>query len=70
MAREYPRFAFKAALRRIWSAAPPNALLNAVLFTPPMLALAQQIYFQKRALPGQDRTPGAARRFSHAGRSG
>lgn len=51
MAREYPRFALKAWMRRIWSAAPPNALLNATLFTPPMCALARWIYFQKRTGP-------------------
>ncbi len=49
MAQEYPRFALKTWMRRLWSAAPPNAILNATLFTPPMRALAQWIYFQKRA---------------------
>lgn len=48
MAREYPRFGLKTWMRRAWSAAPPNALVNAALFTPPMRALAQWIYFQKR----------------------
>lgn len=48
MAKEYPRFPVKTWLRRIWSAAPPNAILNATLFTPPMLALAQWIYFRRR----------------------
>ena len=48
MAREYPKFAGKVWLRRAWSSAPPNALLNALLFTPPMRALAQRIYFHKR----------------------
>lgn len=48
MAREYPRFGLKTWMRRLWSAAPPNAVLNATLFTPPMRALAQWIYFQKR----------------------
>ncbi len=48
MAREYPGFGLKSWMRRAWSAAPPNALLNATLFTPPMRALAQWIYFQKR----------------------
>ncbi len=48
MARDYPRFGLKTWMRRAWSAAPPNALLNATLFTPPMRALAQWIYFQKR----------------------
>lgn len=49
MAREYPRFAVKTVMRRLWSAAPPNAFLNAALFTPPMRAIAQWVYFQKRA---------------------
>lgn len=59
MAREYPRFALKTWMRRAWSAAPPNALLNAALFTPPMRALARWIYFQKRASlnPGTRRAP-------------
>lgn len=48
MARDYPRFGLKTWMRRAWSAAPPNAILNATLFTPPMRALAQWIYFQKR----------------------
>ena len=48
MAREYPSLRVKGMMRRAWSAAPPNALLNASLFTPPMRALAQWIYFQKR----------------------
>lgn len=49
MAREYPRFTLKKWMRRAWSAPWPNALVNAALFTPPMRALAQWIYFQKRA---------------------
>lgn len=48
MARDYPAFGLKTWLRRLWSTAPPNAMLNAALFTPPMRALAQWIYFQKR----------------------
>ena len=48
MAKEYPRFGVKTWMRRAWSVAPPNAVLNATLFTPPMRALAQWIYFQKR----------------------
>lgn len=48
MAREYPRFRTKSLMRKAWSAAPPNALLNAALFTPPMRSLAQWIYFQTR----------------------
>ncbi len=50
MAREYPRFTLKNWLRRAWSIAPPNGVLNASLFTPPMLVLAKWIYFQKRSL--------------------
>ncbi len=49
MARNYPRFGLKTWMRRLWSAAPPNTILNATLFTPPMQALAQWIYFQKRS---------------------
>ncbi len=48
MAGEYPTFGLKTWMRRAWSAAPPNMLINASLFTPPMRALAQWIYFQKR----------------------
>lgn len=51
MAREYPDFSRKVLLRRLWSAAPANALLDATLFTPPMLAMAQRIYFHTRAFP-------------------
>jgi flavin-dependent dehydrogenase len=54
MAYEYPRFGAKTWMRRLWSMAPPNAMLNATLFTPPMRALAQRIYFEKRrSLPGR-----------------
>ena len=49
MAREYPKFTLKTWMRRAWSIAPPNALLNLGLFTPPMRSLAQWIYFQKRS---------------------
>jgi geranylgeranyl reductase family protein len=54
MAKEYPTFGSKALMRRLWSAAPPNALLNLTLFTPPMQALAQWIYFRKRGLAGSE----------------
>ena len=57
MAREYPDFSRKVLLRRLWSLAPPNALLDATLFTPPMLAIAQRIYFHKRAIPGAPALP-------------
>lgn len=55
MARESPRFGAKILLRRLWSLAPPNSLLDATLFTPPMLALAQWIYFRKRFAPRIDK---------------
>jgi len=48
MAKEYPKFTLKTWMRRTWSIAPPNPLLNIGLFTPPMRALAKWIYFQKR----------------------
>ncbi|MEQ1931796.1 MAG: FAD-dependent monooxygenase, partial [Parvularculaceae bacterium] len=54
MAREYPTFGSKTWLRRLWSAAPPNQLLNLTLFTPPMQALAQRIYFRKRGFAGAE----------------
>jgi len=50
MAREYPSFIRKTLLRRAWSLAPSNAVLNRALFTPPMRALATKIYFQQRML--------------------
>lgn len=59
MAREYPSFGAKTWLRRLWSAAPPNALLNLALFTPPMQALAQWIYFRKRGFVGLETGPKA-----------
>lgn len=68
MTREYPKFAGKAALRRLWSAAPPNAFLNAALFTPPMLALAQWIYFRKRAVLGSDQAGARSRGLAFADR--
>ncbi len=48
MARDYPRFTVKSWMHRLWAMAPPNVLLNATLFTPPMRALAKRIYFEKR----------------------
>lgn len=50
MAREYPRFGLKTWMRRLWSSAPPNSVLNSTLFTPPMRALARWIYFHKRGV--------------------
>lgn len=49
MAKKYPDFTRKKLLHGAWTMAPHNALLNNLLFTPPMLALARRIYFQKRA---------------------
>jgi geranylgeranyl reductase family protein len=60
MAKEYPRFGAKALMRRAWSAAPSNAILNLTLFTPPMLALAQWIYFRKRGVTADARGDGGA----------
>lgn len=48
MAAEYPRFGVKSVMHKLWSCAPSNTILNATLFTAPMRALAQQIYFEKR----------------------
>lgn len=62
MARVYPQFRRKALLRQIWSLAPPDALLNATLFTPPMRALAQRIYFHSRGGPSATSTARLARR--------
>ncbi|MFP3944774.1 MAG: NAD(P)/FAD-dependent oxidoreductase [Alphaproteobacteria bacterium] len=48
MAREYPRFHTKYALRRLMNLAPYNFVLNSLLLTPPARALAQYIYFHRR----------------------
>jgi flavin-dependent dehydrogenase len=47
--REIPRFGLKRALRRVADFAPPNALVNLLLMTPPMRAFAQRVYFHRRA---------------------
>lgn len=47
-AREIPRYRFKRALRRVLDLAPPNALIDAMLVTPPLRALAQRLYFHRR----------------------
>ena len=47
--REAPRYRSKLALRRLLDAAPPNALINALLMTAPAQALAQRLYFHSRA---------------------
>jgi digeranylgeranylglycerophospholipid reductase len=53
MAREAPRYRAKLLLRRALDLAPPNALINALLITGPMRALAQRLYFHSRGESGQ-----------------
>lgn len=48
MSQEIPRFRLKRALRRLFDMAPPNALINLMLLTPPMRMLAQRLYFHSR----------------------
>lgn len=61
MAREYPRFSVKGALRALMEFVPPNWLIEKTLFTGPALALAQQIYFHRRRVPGEPwHEPGTA----------
>jgi digeranylgeranylglycerophospholipid reductase len=48
LAREAPRYRAKLMLRRMLDMAPPNALINAMLMTAPMRALAQRLYFHSR----------------------
>lgn len=45
---EIPHYRTKLALRRALDLAPPNATIEALLFTPPMRALAQRLYFHRR----------------------
>jgi flavin-dependent dehydrogenase len=61
LAAEIPRYRTKLALRRALDLAPPNALIGAMLFTPPVRALAQRLYFHRR---GSD--PGAFEAWSDA----
>ncbi len=61
MAREYPRFGFKDVMRRAMDFAPPNWLIDPLLFTAPMRALAQELYFHRRRVPGEPwHEPGTA----------
>lgn len=46
--RETPKYRMKRMLRRALDFAPPNALINLALMTPPMRALAQRLYFHRR----------------------
>ncbi|MGI9481016.1 MAG: NAD(P)/FAD-dependent oxidoreductase [Hyphomicrobiales bacterium] len=50
--KEVPRFAVKKLMRAGLDLAPPNWLLNMLLATPPMHALARQVYFHKRGGAG------------------
>lgn len=52
MAREYPTFRLKGVMRSLMDLAPPNILMDLALKTAPMRALAQRIYFHRRAVPG------------------
>jgi digeranylgeranylglycerophospholipid reductase len=47
-ARETPKYRAKRLLRRALDLAPPNALIDLALMTPPMRALAQRLYFHRR----------------------
>ena len=46
----YPRFFWKGALRRLFDAAPPDWLADALIATPPLRAAAQAVYFHHRGL--------------------
>lgn len=48
ISRELPNFVLKSAMRRALDLAPSNALLNALLATSPMRALARHVYFRRR----------------------
>jgi flavin-dependent dehydrogenase len=50
--REAPRYTAKLALRRMMDFAPSNLLINAMLMTAPVRALAQRLYFHTRAGDG------------------
>lgn len=50
MAGEYPRYRWKALLRRAFDRDPPNWLYDWTLGLPPMRAFAQLIYFHRKGL--------------------
>jgi len=54
LAREYPRFIVKRAFRTGLDLRPPNPLLDAVVGTPPMRALATLVCFHHRGLLSAD----------------
>jgi flavin-dependent dehydrogenase len=53
MMREAPRYRAKLLLRRALDLAPPNALINALMMTSPMRAMAQRLYFHTRGESAQ-----------------
>ncbi len=50
LAREYPRYRWKALLRRGLDSDPPNWLYDWTLGLPPMRAFAQLVYFHRKGL--------------------
>src|SRR5262249_5096136 len=50
--REAPRYTAKLLMRRALDLAPSNLLINTLLMTAPMRALAQRLYFHPRAGDG------------------
>jgi len=48
LASEVPRYLAKRVLRRAFDLAPPNILIDALLMTAPLRALAQRLYFHAR----------------------
>ncbi|MGD9739318.1 MAG: NAD(P)/FAD-dependent oxidoreductase [Bauldia sp.] len=48
LAREVPHFRLKRLMRAALDLAPPNAILNLALSTPPMRAFAEWVYFRRR----------------------
>jgi geranylgeranyl reductase family protein len=50
LAREYPRYRWKALLRRGLDRDPPNWLYDWTLALPPMRAIAQLVYFHRKGL--------------------
>jgi flavin-dependent dehydrogenase len=61
LSRELPSFPLKRLARRFLDLAPPNALLDLALATPPVRALAERFYFHRRGGRGMD--PAAYRRW-------
>ena len=49
LSREAPKYRAKLLMRAALDLAPPNMLINAMLMTEPVRALAQRIYFHSRA---------------------